>query len=250
MNPCNIVQDLLPLYADNTCSPGTREFVEEHIADCPACKALLESMKQSIDVDLPKQNARANFRSFSRRAARKRVFAITLYILLGLAGLIIALWHPLIKPYFFHTQYFSLNDIDAQFSRLSDGSVYARFTYTGDEHTMGGSGVEHGSEGEYVMSFQYPRFHDLILPADPGYTREIIFPTAESEYIDWHTMAPAVSFTLIGAEGERILWQEGDELPPANAEAEALLKERIKSGEFIPVEEWREKIESGEIEFG
>ena len=39
---CEIVQDLLPLYADEVCSPGTRRAVEEHLAGCPVCRAQSE----------------------------------------------------------------------------------------------------------------------------------------------------------------------------------------------------------------
>ena len=59
-----------------------------------------------------------------------------------------------------------------------------------------------------------------------------------------------VGFTLIGADGKRMFWKEGDELPPASEEAEALLRSKIESGYCIPVEEWRRRIEAGEIEFG
>ena len=36
---CEIVQDLLPLYADELCSPGSRAAVEAHLKECPACRA-------------------------------------------------------------------------------------------------------------------------------------------------------------------------------------------------------------------
>ncbi|MBQ2958014.1 MAG: zf-HC2 domain-containing protein [Clostridia bacterium] len=250
MNPCKITEDLLPLYVEGTCNPGSREYVEEHVKACPKCQALLDSMKESVEIDIPKQDAKKSFRRLSAFLVRRRVLTITLCVLLSLAGLTVALWHPLIQPQLFHTRYFLLSDIDAQFSRLSDGSIYARFTYTGDEHTTPASGISYGRDGNYHISFQYQPFYDFILPADPGYTREAIIHTAESEYVYNHMMTHAVSFTLIGADGERLIWKEGDELPPAGEEGEALLRAKIESGYCIPVEEWRRRLESGEIEFG
>ncbi len=44
---CDIIRDLLPLYVDDVCSGASRETVEEHIADCPACSDLLRRMKTS-----------------------------------------------------------------------------------------------------------------------------------------------------------------------------------------------------------
>ncbi|MDE6675063.1 MAG: zf-HC2 domain-containing protein, partial [Acetatifactor sp.] len=41
---CNVIHDLLPLYADQICSEESRELVEEHLAECGACSALLRQM--------------------------------------------------------------------------------------------------------------------------------------------------------------------------------------------------------------
>ncbi len=42
---CNVIQDLLPLYADRICSGESRELVEEHIAECESCSVLLGQMR-------------------------------------------------------------------------------------------------------------------------------------------------------------------------------------------------------------
>ena len=34
---CNVIRDLLPLYADEVCSKESRGLVDEHLAECPAC---------------------------------------------------------------------------------------------------------------------------------------------------------------------------------------------------------------------
>lgn len=43
---CEIIQDLLPLYADNACSPDSRKAVEEHLNQCPACSRNLQTIQQ------------------------------------------------------------------------------------------------------------------------------------------------------------------------------------------------------------
>lgn len=45
---CNIIQDLLPSYADEICSEDTRELVDEHIAECSECREKLEQMKNTV----------------------------------------------------------------------------------------------------------------------------------------------------------------------------------------------------------
>lgn len=43
---CEIIQDLLPLYVDNACSPQSREAVEEHLNQCPACSRNLQAIQR------------------------------------------------------------------------------------------------------------------------------------------------------------------------------------------------------------
>ena len=42
MNECKIVEDLLPLYAEDLISPESKEFVEEHCAGCESCGKILK----------------------------------------------------------------------------------------------------------------------------------------------------------------------------------------------------------------
>ncbi|MCD7757281.1 MAG: zf-HC2 domain-containing protein, partial [Clostridiales bacterium] len=44
---CEVMGDLLPLYAEGLTTPATNALVEEHLADCPACRAALAEMQQA-----------------------------------------------------------------------------------------------------------------------------------------------------------------------------------------------------------
>ena len=44
---CEIIQDLLPLYVDEICSPASREMVAEHVSSCSDCAAILAQLKNS-----------------------------------------------------------------------------------------------------------------------------------------------------------------------------------------------------------
>lgn len=46
-NECEIVMDLLPLYAENIASETSADFVRRHIENCPACRAELEFISSS-----------------------------------------------------------------------------------------------------------------------------------------------------------------------------------------------------------
>ena len=43
-NECNIIRDILPLYAEDMVSPDTVSYVEEHLKSCEACRREYEQM--------------------------------------------------------------------------------------------------------------------------------------------------------------------------------------------------------------
>ena len=45
---CSIVQDLLPLYAEDMLREGTKEYVDGHLAQCEACRAELAALKADV----------------------------------------------------------------------------------------------------------------------------------------------------------------------------------------------------------
>ena len=49
---CNIIRDLLPLYAEDLASADTRAMVDEHLCDCEACQNVLNTMKKGTPVPM------------------------------------------------------------------------------------------------------------------------------------------------------------------------------------------------------
>lgn len=49
---CNVIDDLLPLYADECCSDETKALVEDHVGSCPRCKATLAKMHREIETHI------------------------------------------------------------------------------------------------------------------------------------------------------------------------------------------------------
>ena len=47
---CNIIRDLLPLYADDACSEESRNMVDEHLKECPECANMLERL-QNCEIE-------------------------------------------------------------------------------------------------------------------------------------------------------------------------------------------------------
>lgn len=84
-NECNIIRDLLPLYAEDMVSADTADFVEAHLAACAACRAELEALRQpKIPEAASAEPADESFSAFMRRWGRRlRWLWRTISVLLG-----------------------------------------------------------------------------------------------------------------------------------------------------------------------
>lgn len=94
--PCNLVQDLLPLYHDEVCSQESNEAVKKHLLECPACKKYYEEMcvademtNPSHDEERERQKA-ASFQSVRRKLKKRQVtmslLCVVTLLLIAFAG--------------------------------------------------------------------------------------------------------------------------------------------------------------------
>ena len=90
--PCDIIQDLLPSYADGLTSPASSEAIEAHLAECPTCAAAYAAMQTGSieDAKGPEGSGSEGFPEIDylkkiRSTNRKRILAAVLLVLL-LAG--------------------------------------------------------------------------------------------------------------------------------------------------------------------
>ena len=75
--PCDLIRDLLPLYQDGVCSEESRAAVEEHLRECPSCRAYQTALCEAdglfpVSGEEPEQTADQELRkAASLRAVRK-----------------------------------------------------------------------------------------------------------------------------------------------------------------------------------
>ena len=75
---CDVVRDLLPLYAENMVSERTRELTEAHLAECSACSAVLAGMTaQEPDVRFRTDSAQ-QFVKYEKKKKRRFGWKIAL----------------------------------------------------------------------------------------------------------------------------------------------------------------------------
>ena len=85
-NVCNIVSDLLPLYADDACTEESKQIVEEHIKECADCARTLEAMKEPVEItdarNMALELTEIKFLKAFKKASRKVKIKVDLIILL------------------------------------------------------------------------------------------------------------------------------------------------------------------------
>jgi len=85
-NNCDMIKDLLPLYADDVCSDESRKTVEEHIKECADCRTELEKLRKSVTVS-PKNDGEVLKRI--KRRLRIEKLAVGLISVLAICGALI-----------------------------------------------------------------------------------------------------------------------------------------------------------------
>lgn len=96
---CGIIRDLLPLYEDEVCCEESREQVEEHLAECAECRALLEKFKipdisllPEEEILLAEEEKRIR-RIFRRLKRRWRLSLAVLLLIIPLVYAGVLLYH-------------------------------------------------------------------------------------------------------------------------------------------------------------
>ena len=74
--PCAVIQDLLPLYAEDLTSDVSRTLVEEHLPECEDCRKMLKELK-TPQLSLP---AEALPMQQVKRLLRKQTLAAILLV--------------------------------------------------------------------------------------------------------------------------------------------------------------------------
>lgn len=81
MNECNIIRDLLPLYAEELTSPDSGEFIEKHLASCAQCRDTWRRCRE----ELPKMEVAENMAKEYQKPLKKSVLKIILSSVLAVA---------------------------------------------------------------------------------------------------------------------------------------------------------------------
>ena len=74
---CEIVRDLLPMYADESCSLYTKDFVNRHLSHCAECRRTLANMETEVGVSII-TDAEADLHRLKKSMFKKQYSTIAL----------------------------------------------------------------------------------------------------------------------------------------------------------------------------
>ena len=245
MKNCDMTRDLLPLYEDSSCSEDSRKFVEAHLAECEACRAIHEAAGKTVRIILSRQKVKESFDTFRRRARIKRILLITACVLVGLI-LMSAVLYWSVDRFLYDPVTARIEPFEAKVSRLSDGSLHIALEYTEEDvYIINANVYEHpDEENTLCIEFGHSRINDM----DPdlkndGTRHNFLVLTDESAPLYDLKETPWDQYThsydkviLTGTDGERVLWQKGDEIPAADEFGERMLQSDLEGGWLIPIE--------------
>lgn len=128
-NECNIIRDLLPLYAENMVSSDTAAYVEEHLKDCEACRKEYERIRQPQPA--PDISPDAPLLKLSRKMKVKKMQTIALTAIFVIALLVSAfavLDAPIYLPY--SGELITTEPADDNGLRITFAKAVTDFNYT------------------------------------------------------------------------------------------------------------------------
>lgn len=164
---CDVMDDLLPLYADEACGRETAALVEEHLADCPHCRARLAQMREPAPSEKTvqqRQQEAAALKQSVLAGIRQTVrgFAIAAFALVFLAVAIAAgtLGYQTWWTYTYDTFVrLPVSDVEVEECEVQeDGTVYFVLCLDTDLYPFA-TGVETDEEGDYYLFILCYRKH-------------------------------------------------------------------------------------------
>lgn len=227
--PCEMVQDLLPLYHDGVCSEVSKSMVKEHLEGCVNCRQMLEQIGAEIavpELELEKAQPLVSIRVRWDKESR-RMLLKSLAAGVGTFVLLIAAWFVTTQWCFIPVE--KEDYIVRRTAQLADGRIYLEFSNYYVHATPDCTITEDGR--------LYETHKRTLLFAEReedrgGYASITIYPETST----WPNAAgervPITAFYLGEPDSEDaiLLWRKGMEMPPASAELEEKIKESDRIG--------------------
>lgn len=209
--PCELIQDILPLYHDGVCSDTSRKLVESHLETCEKCTAVLKGM--TAEIEMPKLEADE---SKPLKSIKRKWRAKTWLLGLVIGFAVFFLWIELtqnrsvkIAP----EEYIITNVVE-----FSNGMYYLEYKIPYDYNGIGADLLRDEDGAVYLQEYR-----PILARKDSekGIIRDNIIDPANHR-TDMGTEMPMTAFYLglPGDEDAVLLWSAEEEYPMATPEME------------------------------
>ena len=222
--PCEIVQDLLPLYHDGVCSSVSKESVEEHLKGCGKCQGIRNALDVEIEAAKEVEAAKplaaigAVWKRSTKRALMKGI-GITVLIFAVLIGslLVLTQWKCIpIDPVEMEV---------AEIYQLKDGRILYKLDVPAGVWSRTFA-FEHCEDGATYLT---PMRSLIELGEQQGWGSlldgYLMIDVAENNaWLQKQGIGSMTQYYIGQADGVNplLIWEEGMELEPAPAELEAI----------------------------
>lgn len=164
---CNIIADMLPLYAENMASEETKAVVEAHLPECEHCRAALESLKHP--PQMPKDDGTL-LKQLRRRLALQRAKFVALACLVAFTLLCLYGVHM-------HAPIsLSAEEAIVSVSLTEDGLLSVLLTPAVADYNF-----ERGADGNIFITAWNTRYNQL--QGRKAYRQTIIWPYTDTAYV-------------------------------------------------------------------
>ncbi|MEI2665701.1 zf-HC2 domain-containing protein [Rossellomorea sp. LJF3] len=217
--PCEIIEDILPLYVDDVCSEESKNMVEEHLSHCEQCQMKWKRMKADLPITEKKRvDSTTDDRLIKRMAAtwkqgRKKSFvkgisisALT-FAFLFLAYLGLFQWQITSVP----ADKAEISDV----SETGDGKIMYHLNID-DGYSVNTLKYSLDDNGDFYITAKRPVVKEKAQPLstlEKGYD---FIDIPEQENI----RSQKIKAIYFGTSDDRtLIWKKGMELPDASEEA-------------------------------
>ena len=211
---CQMVKDLLPLYAENVASEESRNFVSAHLEECETCRNQLKELQAALPEESRKmsEEEEALFQKKVRELLRRRRRRVLRNVLFGIAiGLVLFFVFLICKSRLYDdlsAKDMETQDYQLQVVRLNNGEMVAIGKTFGNllsgGHSMRTAKTE---DGKCVLSVNV---QTSILPRHGSDDTKLLFDLKHWEY----------DAICAGKDLDTLIWEEGQPVPAASEELE------------------------------
>ncbi len=227
--PCEMVQDLLPLYHDGVCSEVSEAMIKEHLNGCANCRQVLKEIDAEIavpELEVEKAQPLVSIRVQWNKQTRKMLLKC-LAAGIGTFVLLIATWFVTTQWRFIPVE--KEDYIVRRTAQLADGRIYLEFSNHYVHATPYNTITEDGKWYEtHKRTLLFAQREE-----DRGGYASIIIDPETSPWTNADGARIRITAFYLGepdSEDAILLWREGMELPPASAELEEEIKESDRIG--------------------